>query len=83
MADSTAFETRSAVVSLARNLLVSFLRNQVVSLARNQVVNFTGFSSHSLKLWLHMSKPHAAAMSRKKRYSACLSPASNRFPTAS
>ena len=52
MADSTASETRSQVVSLARNPLVSFLRNQVVSLARNQVVNITGISNRDKDLAL-------------------------------
>ena len=50
MADPSASETRSKVVSLARNHLVSFLRNQVVSLARNQVVNITGISKLILNI---------------------------------
>ena len=70
MTDSTASETRSKVVSLARNLLVSFLRNQVVSLARNQVVNFTGISSLAVDSSTnHHSKLSLSAILIDCRYS--------------
>jgi hypothetical protein len=60
MTDSTASETCSKVVSLARNHLISFLRNHMVSLARNQVVNFTGISTE----WSESFADHFPVASR-------------------